>query len=76
MTANIIGDMTEATVNMSDETRTMAFNTVFGTDAIRAANIVVQEGVEGYDDMFGAVTQTGMAQRSRRCTDKGFFRRD
>jgi TP901 family phage tail tape measure protein len=42
---------------LSDEQRQMALKTMFGTDAIRAANILYKEGAEGIDAMWGAMSK-------------------
>jgi TP901 family phage tail tape measure protein len=43
--------------NLSDEQRQMALKTMFGTDAIRAANILYKEGAEGIDAMWTAMSK-------------------
>lgn len=42
---------------LSDEQRQMALKTMFGTDAIRAANILYKEGAAGVETMFGAMSK-------------------
>jgi TP901 family phage tail tape measure protein len=42
---------------LSDEQRQMALKTMFGTDAIRAANILYKEGAEGIDAMWTAMSK-------------------
>jgi TP901 family phage tail tape measure protein len=42
---------------LTDEQRQMALKTMFGTDAIRAANILYKEGAEGVETMFGAMSK-------------------
>ena len=48
---------------LSDETRNAALATIFGSDAVRAANVVLMGGVEAYDEMTRAVTDQGAASR-------------
>ena len=48
---------------LSDETRNAALATIFGSDAVRAANVVLMGGVEAYDKMTQAVTDQGAASR-------------
>ena len=43
--------------NLSDEQRQMALKTMFGTDAIRAANILYKEGAKGITDMTAAMNK-------------------
>ena len=47
---------------MSDQQRNAALSTIFGADAIRAANIVLLGGSEAWDSMSTAVNKTGAAQ--------------
>lgn len=42
---------------LSDEQRQMALKTMFGTDAIRAANILYNEGADGINNMTDAMTK-------------------
>jgi len=46
---------------MSDAQKSAALNTIFGSDAIRAALILAQEGTQGYTDMAAAVNEQGAA---------------
>jgi TP901 family phage tail tape measure protein len=43
--------------HLSDEQRQMALKTMFGTDAIRAANILYKEGAVGIDAMWSAMSK-------------------
>jgi TP901 family phage tail tape measure protein len=58
---DIIGDLESATKGLSDEQRSAALNTIFGADAIRAAIIMADEGVAGYEAMEAAVSEQGAA---------------
>lgn len=58
----IIGQLETATEGMSDAQRNSALQTIFGADAIRAANILIDEGTVGYTEMTEAVNQQGAAQ--------------
>lgn len=49
--------------NVSDETRNSALATMFGADAVRAANILVKEGAAGWEDYAAAMNDTGAAAR-------------
>lgn len=53
----------DALGDASDQTRSMALNTIFGQDAIRAANILVNEGAEGFKKWAGEVDDFGFAAR-------------
>lgn len=46
---------------LSQEQRDQALATIFGTDAIRAANVLYEQGAEGIDDWTKAVSESGFA---------------
>lgn len=46
---------------LSQEQRNQALATIFGTDAIRAANVLYEQGAEGIDDWTKAVSESGFA---------------
>jgi TP901 family phage tail tape measure protein len=46
---------------LTDEERNAALGAIFGTDAIRAANIVLMDGIDKWDGMYEAVTRSGGA---------------
>jgi len=62
---------TTATVAMTQEQRNEALATIFGTDAIRAANIVLMGGVDSYTEMKDAVNTAGAAQELAGARTKG-----
>lgn len=45
----ILGDLQGAMADLSDQERAGSLKAIFGTDAIRAANILLKEGVDGWD---------------------------
>jgi len=47
---------------LTQQQRNAALATIFGTDAVRAANIILMGGVDAYDQMSAAVTRQGAAQ--------------
>jgi TP901 family phage tail tape measure protein len=49
----------DATKNLSEEQKFLALNTIFGSDAIRAAAAIAGAGAEGYNEM-------GQAMKGRR----------
>lgn len=63
---------TTKTVKMTDEIRNQALYTLFGSDAIRAANILLKEGETGWDNMAEAVNKEGVAQDVANARMKGF----
>lgn len=67
----IVEDLAKALGNMSEKQRNAAMRTIFGTDAIRAAGIVVRDGTKGFDDMAKAVNKVGEAQRQTEAQTRG-----
>lgn len=57
---------------LTDEQKQNALATLFGSDASRAANIVLMGGTKAYDKMHKAVTKTGAAQALSNAQTKGF----
>jgi TP901 family phage tail tape measure protein len=60
----LLGQLSDATKDMSTQARAAAFNTIFGTDAIRAASIAAAAGAEGYGKMASEVTKAGGAAKN------------
>ncbi|CAB4147862.1 Phage tail tape measure protein [uncultured Caudovirales phage] len=60
---SIIGELENSTNKLTQEQKAQALTTIFGADAIRAANILIKEGVKGFDEMSLAVNKTGAAQQ-------------
>lgn len=58
---NIVSQFSDATKGMTDAQRDAAFSTIFGADAIRAANIVLAGGTEKWDKMHDSTTKGGEA---------------
>lgn len=67
-----IAQYSAALGKLSPEQRQSAVNTIFGSDAQRAANIVLNGGVNAYDKMHDAVTKHGAAQAMADAKMKGF----
>lgn len=57
----IIGDVARAAESLSDADRADAFNTIFGQDAIRAANVLASEGAAGFARMKAELSEVGAA---------------
>lgn len=68
---DVVADLGTATAGLSDAQRNAALNTIFGADAIRAANILVSAGAEGWVSMEAAVNQAGAAQEAANARMKG-----
>ena len=68
---SIIEQFTTKTKGMSLAQRDSAMNTLFGADAIRAANIVLMGGTAAWEDASAAVTREGAAAEMAAATSKG-----
>lgn len=52
---DVLGDLQKSLAGATDQEKAVALSTIFGTDAIRAANILLGEGVQGWDAFNGQV---------------------
>lgn len=68
---DLVGQFTKATAGLTDEQRSAALATIFGTRAINAANSVLTQGVENWDAMTDAVTREGAAADLAASKSKG-----
>ena len=59
--SGLAGVLKDKLSGLSQEQRGQALATIFGTDAIRAANVLYEQGAEGIDDWTKAVSQSGYA---------------
>jgi len=57
----LVRQLSEGTKGLSEETKMAALNTIFGSDAIRAASIASAAGADGYKKMSTEVTKAGGA---------------
>lgn len=62
----------EATKDLSEEERLMAFNTIFGSDAVRAAAIIAEQGADGFNRMGDAMDNAGTAAQQAEKRNTGF----
>jgi TP901 family phage tail tape measure protein len=62
----------EATAGLSEEERLLAFNTIFGADAIRTASAIANAGEEGFRAMGTAMEESGGAAASAATKNQGF----
>lgn len=69
--ADIVGQLEAATAGLTDQERSMALQTVFGADAIRAATILAREGADGFDEMAQNVNKDGAAAATAGARMKG-----
>lgn len=59
--AGVAGQLQQGLSGMSQEQRNAALNTIFGADAVRAANVLYKEGESGIADWTDAVSESGFA---------------
>jgi TP901 family phage tail tape measure protein len=62
----------EATAGLSEEQKLLAFNTIFGSDAIRTAAAVANAGADGFNAMGEAMTASGGAAQAAALKNQGF----
>lgn len=55
--ADISGILADATKNLSDEQKVQALQTIFGTDAVRAAAVMAKNGAEGFDTLADSMSK-------------------
>lgn len=60
--SEVAGILNKATANMTDQQKMLALETMFGTDAIRAAAIVANNGSEGFDKLSTAMGKVTAAE--------------
>lgn len=61
-----------ATKDLSEEQKLQAFNTIFGSDAIRAAAMLAEAGAEGFNEMGTAMAGAGSAAEQAAIRNQGF----
>lgn len=59
--SGLAGQLRDKMSGLSQEQRNQALATIFGSDAIRAANVLYEQGAEGIDDWTKAVSESGFA---------------
>lgn len=68
---DIIIELQDSIKGLTQEQRDFALGTIFGSDAIRSANVLIAEGTTGFDKMKESVTQAGSAARVSEARMKG-----
>jgi hypothetical protein len=61
----------DATKDLTTEQRALAFETIFGSDAQRAAALIAEQGAEGYNKMGTAMDNAGTAQEQAAKMNQG-----
>ncbi|MGE6963988.1 phage tail tape measure protein [Bacillus thuringiensis] len=59
---NISGTLHESMKDLTDQQRSMALETLFGSDAVRGATILFKEGANGVNSMWDAMTKVTAAE--------------
>ena len=67
----LVAQFTGKLSGLTQEQRNAALATIFGTDAVRAANVVLMGGSEAWDKMHTSVTKAGAAQELARAQTRG-----
>lgn len=67
----LIGEFSQTLGTMNEAQRNAALATIFGTDAIRAANVVLMQGVGAWDALQSQVTQAGVAAQLSAAQNQG-----
>jgi len=62
----------EATKNLSEEQKFLALNTIFGSDAIRAAAAIAGAGAKGFNEMGQAMKDAGGAAAAAATMQQGY----
>jgi TP901 family phage tail tape measure protein len=68
----IIGSMHDALGKLAPAQRAAAMQTIFGTDAIRAANVIADNGADVFTDYTSKVTRAGAVQELAAAKTAGF----
>ncbi|MFM9793298.1 phage tail tape measure protein [Streptomyces turgidiscabies] len=71
-TRELIKQLQEGTKDLTDEQKALHIETIFGSDSSRAVNILMKEGVEGYDKLSKAVNKNGAAVTMAAAQNAGF----
>lgn len=69
---NAAGQLQSKLGGLSQEQRELAINTIFGSDASRAAGIFAKQGAKGFDAMSKAVNRQGAATELAKAQNSGF----
>lgn len=69
---NLIQDLSKALAGQSTAAKNAALYTIFGSDAIRAARVMLSAGADGWNKLNMATTKGGEAQAFAEARTKGF----
>lgn len=69
---NLVEQLQKGTAGLTDEQKALHIEQIFGADSSRAVNILMKEGVQGYDKLRTSVTKAGAATELARAQNAGF----
>lgn len=62
---DIADNLSHSIAGMSDEQRNNTLTTIFGTDAMRAAAMIAEQGAEGFDKYAASIAKTSSAEQAK-----------
>lgn len=69
---DIIGQLAEATKDMTDEQKNNTITTLAGTYGMKAMQVLLKSGTEGWEDMVGMISTASTTQVAAAARTKGF----
>jgi TP901 family phage tail tape measure protein len=67
-----IAQLTEKTKGLTQEQKAQALSTIFGAEALKSANVLINDGTAGYDKMQVAISKQGAANDLAKARQVGF----
>lgn len=68
----IIAELDKGLAGLSDQDRAVTLKKIFGVEGMRAGNILLEQGVEGYNKLSKEINKNGVAQDMADARMKGF----
>lgn len=68
---DIIGELEQGLKGLSDQDRAQTLKTIFGVEGMRAGNILLEQGVAGYEKLSKEIDKNGVAQEMADARMKG-----
>lgn len=62
---DIADNLSQSIAGMSDEQRSNTLTTIFGTDAMRAAAMIAEQGAAGFDKYAASIAKTNSAEQAK-----------
>jgi TP901 family phage tail tape measure protein len=67
----VIAELEQGLKGLSDQDRAQTLKTIFGVEGMRAGNILLEQGVAGYDKLAKSIDKNGIAQEMADARMKG-----